>query len=84
MPWQYDREDDCNVYNLFIICKNINKNKQKNCKNVYILFVIVYFLMPCGAGAWRRVAVRRGKQSDRPLPTGTRTEPAKKRSLTAD
>ena len=25
-----------------------------------------------------------GKQSDRPLPTGTRTEPAKKRSLTAD
>ena len=40
--------------------------------------------MPCGAGAWRWVAVRRGKQSDRPLPTGTRTEPAKKRSLTAD
>ena len=38
--------------------------------------------MWCGSVASGRGA--EGKQSDRPLPTGTRTEPAKKRSLTAD
>ena len=57
MPWQYDREDDWNVYNLFIICKNINKNKQKAVKCFYsVCYCLFLDAVWCGSVASGRGA----------------------------